>query len=349
MKHRRDKMQIRQYNKAVTRLTFSFVLKIAGLSMICSIVIYLLLRCLGSLNVRPFLTIFVIWVLCFLFTYTAAYYIILHLFKPLNDMNQASKKVTNGDYTVRVECDNDISMIADAADNFNKMVQEISSSQILQNDILSNISHEIRTPITALRDCLTLLQDRSLSDNEHDEQIKKAVFIAEKLDDLTDNIQWSSEFKKQDDNDRLIPYRLDEQIQECIAMLEPKWRTKEIIFDTDLQECTYTGQRSLMLQVWTNLISNSIMRSKAGGTIMIYLEATNLHYNIYIADDGDEMDNEQPRQIWDSTYQTDDADLSQEEGLEIALCKKILDKIGANLFIKSHKDSGTLFLVQLIK
>ena len=349
MKHRIDKMQIRQYNKAVTRLTFSFVLKIAGLSAISSIVMYLLLRCLGSLNGRTFLTIFVIWVVCFLFTYTAAYYIIRHLFKPLYDMDQASKKVTNGDYTARVECDNDISVIADAADNFNKMVQEFNSSQILQNDILSNISHEIKTPITALRDCLSLLQDRSLSDNEHDEQIRKAVFITEKLDDLTDNIQWSSGFKKQDDHDSLVTYRLDEQIQECIAMLEPKWRTKEIFFDTDLQECIYTGQRSLMLQVWTTLISNSIMRSKAGGTIMIYLEATNLHYNIYIADDGDEMNDEQLRQILDSTYQTDDANLWQEEGLEIALCKKILDRIGANLFIKSHKDSGNLLLVQLIK
>ena len=59
-----------------------------------------------------------------------------------------------------------------------------------------------------------------------------------------------------------VTYRLDEQIRECIVMLEPKWSTKDIGFELDLPEQTYTGQRSLLFQVWTNIISNAINSRK---------------------------------------------------------------------------------------
>ena len=349
MRHRIDKTKMRRYSKMVRKLMFSFLITLIVFSLILALVGYIVVKLGGSVTRLPGIGIFILFGLCFLMASAAAYFIIWNFFKPLGDISKASKKIAEGDYSARLEYGGDIAELADAVENFNYMAQELGSVEMIRNDFIANVSHEFRTPLSTLSGYLTLLQDSSLSDEERDEYIRKAFFSIEKLNDLTDNILRLSKLENQASLDEPVTYRLDEQLRECIVMLEPKWSAKNIEFELDLPEQTYTGQRSLLFQVWTNIISNAIKFSENGSTVTIKLESTEHHYKVYISDEGIGMTEEQLRHIFDKFYQADSSRQSQGNGLGLALCKEILDKCGGKIFVTSRQNAGSIFLIQLKK
>ena len=349
MRHKIDKSKMRHYSKMVRKLMLSFLMTILVFTLILALVGYAVVRLGGSVTQLPGLGIFLLFGLCFIMASAAAYFIVWNIFKPVSDISKASKSIAEGDYSARLEYRGDIEELAEAVDNFNYMAQELGSVEMIRNDFIANVSHEFRTPLSTLSGYLTLLQDSSLSDDERVEYIRKAFFSIEKLNDLTDNILRLSKLENQASLDEPVTYRLDEQIRECIVMLEPKWSTKDIGFELDLPEQTYTGQRSLLFQVWTNIISNAIKFSENGSTVSVKLESTEHHHKIYISDEGIGMTEEQIRHIFDKFYQADSSRQSQGNGLGLALCKEILDKCGGKIFVTSKQGAGSVFLIQLGK
>ena len=349
MRHKIDRSKIRRYSKMIRKLMFSFLITLIVFALFLVLVGYVVVQLGGSVTRLPGIVIFILFGICFLMASVAAYFIIWKFFKPLGDISKASKRIAEGDYSARIEYGGDIAELADAVENFNYMAQELGSVEMIRNDFIANVSHEFRTPLSTLSGYLTLLQDSSLPDEERDEYIRKAFFSIEKLNDLTDNILRLSKLENQASLDEPVTYRLDEQIRECIVMLEPKWSAKNIGFELDLPEHTYTGQRSLLFQVWTNIISNAIKFSGNGSAVTIKLESTEHHYKVYISDEGIGMTEEQLRHIFDKFYQADSSRQSQGNGLGLALCKEILDKCGGKIFVTSRQNAGSIFLIQLKK
>ncbi len=349
MRHKIDKSKMRHYSKMIRKLTFSFLMTIIVFMLILALVGYAVFKFGGSVTKLSGLGIFLLFGLCFFTASLAAYFIVWNIIKPVSEISRASRKIAEGDYSTRLEYTGDIEELAEAVDNFNYMAQELGSVEMIRNDFIANVSHEFRTPLSTLSGYLTLLQDGGLSDDEREEYIRKAFFSIEKLNDLTDNILRLSKLENQASLDEPVTYRLDEQIRECIVILEPKWSAKDIGFELDLSEQTYTGQRSLLFQVWTNILSNAIKFSENGSTVSVKLESTERHHKIYISDEGIGMTEEQIRHIFDKFYQADSSRQSQGNGLGLALCKEILDKCGGRIFVTSKQGAGSVFLIQLRK
>lgn len=262
-------------------------------------------------------------------------------------MSAASNKIAKGDYQVQLEYNGVIQEFAETIDSFNYMAKELSSVELMQNDFISNVSHEFKTPLSSISGYLTFLQDDSLSTEERRIYIEKAFFSIEKLNNLTDNILRISRIEYQPSLDPPVTYRLDEQLRQVIVLLEPKWSQKNIAFDLNLPKSTYTGQESLLFQVWLNLISNAIKFLPDGAAITIKLEETPHHDKVYICDEGIGMDTETVEHIFDKFYQADSSRQTQGNGLGLALCKKILDRCGGKIFVNSKLGEGSKFCVQL--
>lgn len=347
--HNINRKQMRHYSKMIKKLTFSFLITTFIFSMILALTGYIVVQLGGDITHLPGLEIFIMFGLCFFTASAVTYFIVWNFFKPLSDISHAAKKIATGDYTTRLEYKGDIKELADAIENFNYMAQELGSVEMIRNDFIANVSHEFRTPLSTLSGYLMLLQDSSLSDDEREEYIQKSFFSIEKLSDLTENILRLSKLENQAGLDEPETYRLDEQIRECIVMLEPKWSAKNIEFELDLPEQIYTGQRSLLFQVWTNIVSNAIKFSQNNSSVKIKLDSTEHHYKVYICDEGIGMTEEQLRHIFDKFYQADSSRQSQGNGLGLALCKEILDKCDGKIFVTSKQEKGSVFLIQLKK
>ncbi len=328
-----------------------FILIVSNVVMICFfLLLFFLARIVGfSVGPKsiPILWIATIIIYSSILANIGVYLVIRSIFKPLRNMSAASRKIARGDYQVQQEYDGIIEEYAETIDSFNYMAKELGSVELMQNDFISNVSHEFKTPLSSLSGYLTFLQDDNLSKEERKEYIKKAFFSIEKLNSLTDNILRISRMEHEPSLDPPVTYRLDEQLRQSIVLLEPKWSQKNISFDLDLPESTYVGQESLLFQVWLNILSNAIKFSPAGATITVKLEETQHHDKIYFSDEGIGMDIETMDHIFDKFYQADTSRQARGNGLGLALCKQIIKRCDGKIFVTSKLGEGSTFLVQL--
>ena len=300
----------------------------------------------GSFSAFGSLSIYIISVVL---ATAVSYFAVWNIFRPLSDLSKSTRKIAEGDYSVRLEYKGRLKELAESFENFNYMAQELSSIEMIRNDFIANVSHEFKTPLSSLNGYLTLLQDSSLSDAERSEYFSKAFFSIEKLNDLTDNILRLSKLENQVSLDEPTSYRLDEQLREAIVLLEPKWSRKDISFELDLPELTICSQRTLLFQVWTNLLSNAIKFSREDSSVTVKIEESEHHYKVYISDTGIGMTEEEQRHIFDKFYQADTSRQAQGNGLGLALCKEIVAKCGGRIYVTSKPGEGSVFLVSLRK
>lgn len=311
-------------------------------------IFYVLSKNISSFKIARFFTIIiVIDILCLILGYVTSYILMNDIFDPLEHLSSASKQIAKGDYDVQINYSGYIEELQDVIDNFNFMVRELNSIEIMRNDFIANVSHEFKTPLSSIAGYVTLLQDSDLSENERQEYIQMLFFNIEKLNDLTGNILMLSKLENQNTLPEPVTYRLDEQIREAIVLLEPKWSAKQISFNLDLDELYYTGQSALLFQVWTNLISNAIKFSNQQSSISITLHTYHDSIEVVFSDEGIGMSEETMAHIFEKFYQGDSSRKSQGNGLGLALCKSILELCGGNIYVSSQPGKGSTFMVNL--
>ena len=285
--------------------------------------------------------------LCILLAFSAAYFLMNMLFRPMEQLNEVSLQVAKGNYDVRLQYGGKIEEMKNTADSFNFMVQELSSVEMMRNDFIGNISHEFKTPLASITGYATLLQDGDLTAEERQIYIQKLLLSVERLNDLTENILTLSRVENQSTLPAPVKFRLDEQIREAIVVLEPKWNEKETEFYIDMEEIWYTGQKALLFHVWQNLIGNAIKFTAQGGRIAVSLFHTEDGLAAEISDDGIGMDTQTQTHIFEKFYQGDTSHRSQGNGLGLAMCKEILDRCGGSIAVDSKPGEGTVFTVRL--
>lgn len=296
---------------------------------------------------KPQTALFCICILCMILATIATFYLIRKIFRPLEDLSKASKKVAEGDFSVQIKYKGKIAELEDTVNSFNRMVKELNSVEIMRNDFIADVSHEFKTPLSAILGYATFLQDPELPEAEKEEYIRKIFFNIEKLNDLTDNILRLSKLEHQQYAEPAVTYRLDEQLREALVLLEPRWSKKRIEFDIDMPEIVFQGQKSLLFLVWTNIVGNAIKYTDNEGKITIHIRNRNGYVKVMISDNGIGMSEETQRHIFDKFYQGDTSRKSQGNGLGLSLCKEIVSKCGGDIYVESTVGVGSVFVVQL--
>ncbi len=335
--------------KMRSRFTFGFFSIIFSLYVLILTLLYVLSLHGFSISkiANPGSAMIIISILCLILSYVASYYLMNQVFLPLEELNNASKQVARGDYSGHLAYNGHIEEIHSTIENFNLMVHELNSVEIMRKDFVANVSHEFKTPLSSISGYVTLLQDPDLSEEERNEYIQMTFFNIDKLNDLTGNILLLSKLESQNTLPLPVTYRLDEQIREAIVLLEPKWNQKQISLDIDLLPILYTSQKSLLLQVWTNVIGNAIKFSDPESTILIRLRKPRQNIEVIVSDDGIGMNEDTQKHIFEKFYQGDSSRRSLGNGLGLPLCKKIAELCGGNIYVSSEPQKGTTFMVRL--
>ena len=240
----------------------------------------------------------------------------IRYFGPVLKLEKAMQQVAEGDFSVRLKTGKQLKEIQDIYSNFNLMVQELEATEILQTDFVSNVSHEFKTPISAIEGYATLLQDSDMPISKEQEQyIDKILLNTRRLSHLAGNILLLSKIEHQAIQTRQNWYRLDEQIRQSIVMMEPKWSEKEIEFDVDMMDVEYLGNENLICHVWDNLLSNAIKFSPCGGTIYIRMMPEGEKIRFSIENEGPQLSEDSMKHIFDKFYQGDSS--HKQEGLSL--------------------------------
>jgi len=286
---------------------------------------------------------------CFAMSQIISYIITINVFDPLRELSDASLKVAEGDYTVRLENTAVLDELHQTIDNFNLMVRELSSIELMRKDFVANASHEFKTPITAISNYAEFLQDPDLSEEERREYLDRIIKHSKRLNQLVENTLRLSKIESQQMEYPSVTYRLDEQIREAILSLESQWEEKNIPLDIDLPDCEFTGHKDILYYVWTNIVGNAVKYSPDGSPISVSLREQADCVQVTVADSGIGMDEETRAHIFDMFYQGDTSKRDEGNGLGLTLCKTIVDYCSGAIDVESYPGRGSIFTVTLPK
>ena len=267
-------------------------------------------------------------------------------FDPIKRLRKAMEQVAEGDFSVRLEDKSSSREIMEIYSGFNLMAKELGTTEILQTDFVSNVSHEFKTPINAIEGYTTLLQSDNL-DEEQKQYVEKILFNTRRLSSLVGSILLLSKIENQSIQTNRTRYRLDEQIRQSIVALEPAWEKKEIEFDVDMDRVEYVGDESMMRHVWDNLIGNAIKFDPPCGMVRIRLSQTGEKITFTIEDCGPGLTEEAKKHLFDKFYQADSSHKEEGNGLGLALVKRILAISGGEITAENLDGGGCRFTVIL--
>lgn len=298
-------------------------------------------------GVTPELPIFV-WAMVFSGTIGVAVtnHMTKMLIDPIAKLRSAMREVADGDFKVEAKCESRIQDVQDIYDSFNSMVRELSATETLQTDFISDVSHEFKTPINAIEGYASLLEGEP-SPEEQRAYVEKILFNTRRLSALTGNILLLSKLSNQSILPQKTQFRLDEQIRQAIVALEQKWSEKELGFEVELAETPFFGYESLLPHVWTNLIGNAVKFSPKGGEIRIKMMRTEGAVVFTIEDDGPGIVPGDEEHIFTKFYQSESSHGMEGNGLGLALVRQIVEMSGGGVDVQNLEAGGCRFTVRL--
>ena len=270
-----------------------------------------------------------------------------YFFNPIKKLRGAMDKVAEGDFSVRLEEKSSSKEILEIYTGFNLMAHELSSTEILQTDFVSNVSHEFKTRINAIEGYSTLLQDGENLSEDQKEYVDKILLNTQRLSSLVGSILLLSKLENQQIPTNQIEYRLDEQIRQSVVALESAWSQKDIELDVDLDRVSYLGNEQMMRHVWDNLISNAVKFSPQGGKVKLCLSQKARKLTFTVEDQGPGLSEEAQKHIFDKFYQGDSSHKQEGNGLGLALVKRILTIEKGQITAENIPDGGCRFTVTL--
>lgn len=330
---------------------FLTVLALIVLSALLALVLYTVLRKLLELLDAPIQpNAYMIWVPVIALSISAILGVVLAIFislrylRPLTRLMRATAAVANGDYSVRVERGGAKGEVAAYIDSFNKMAEELSSVELLRSDFINTFSHEIKTPLISIRGFAKLLQNPTLTDEQHRAYTEPIVRESERLSTMSTSILLLAQYENTEIVSGKTLYSLDEQLRRCIHLQERSWLQKELEMEGELDEVQFFGNEELTEHIWSNLISNAIRFTPSGGRITVLLRQGGDGVSVSVCDTGTGMDAEMQRHIFDKFYRSRS---SSGNGLGLSIVQRATELCGGQIEVFSAPGEGTTFTVTL--
>ncbi len=261
---------------------------------------------------------------------------------------EAMDRIAHGDFSVFVPV-NEHDPFSELAESINRMARELGSMENLRQDFISNVSHEIQSPLTSIAGFAELLKSETLSKEQRAHYIDVIETEAGRLSKLSENLLRLSTLESSEEPLNVKTFSLDKQIQNAVLVLEPQWEAKDIDMSLSLDKSAYNGDEGLLSQVWINLIHNAIKFTPENGNISVTLTSGAEKAVCRISDTGCGISEEDRLRIFERFYK---ADRSRERvkggnGLGLSLVKKIVELHGGNVSVDSRVGEGSIFTVTL--
>lgn len=271
--------------------------------------------------------------------------------KPVQKILDATDKIAFGDFSARIEIEHPLNHYTEydyIAENFNKMAAELSRTEVLHTDFISNVSHEIKTPLAVIQNYVTSLQNKNL---DEETRVKYAVTLAsasKRLTALISNILKLNKLENQEIKPEYETINLTETLAETVLGYEELMGNKGLELECDFDEdVKIVSSPSDLEIVWNNLISNAIKFTEWGGKITVTLKKKGEKAVVTVADTGCGISQETGKHIFEKFYQGDTSHAQEGNGLGLALVKKVIDIIGGTIAVNSELGKGTTFTVEL--
>lgn len=271
--------------------------------------------------------------------------------RPVRRIADAAGKITRGDFSVRIQPV--FTMGGQEGFNtiihsFNQMAEELSGIETLRTDFISNVSHELKTPLAIIQNYGTMLQQPGLAEEQRREYAKTITDASRRLADLITNILKLNKLENQQIYPEKEAFDLGEQLCECLLGFEDIWEEKNLELSTDIAEKVIVkSDRSLLSLVWNNLFSNALKFTPPKGRVSVSLKADGGFAVVQVSDTGCGIRPEVGAHIFEKFYQGDTSHATGGNGLGLALVKRVMDIVDGDISVSSEAGKGSIFTVTI--
>ncbi len=307
-----------------------------------------------------------------LLIFIVLFFLLRHfVLKPLHTFIEASQEIERGNLNVRVKIDTDDEWqllsrcfnemldslvkhqerleekIKEATRELHLAYEELKKTEKFRSEFFSNITHDLKTPVTAIKGALDLLDRKGELDPRYLEIMRKNIEkLSKMIKDLLDCAKLEAgQFELlREENDLL------ETINDAIFMVMPMAQEKkvEILFKPLLKRCVLPFDYEKIEQVLTNLLTNAIKFSPPQGKVIVSVEECEDEIKVAVEDFGPGIPEKDWPRVFEKFYQG--ANEGREGiGLGLAICKGIVEAHGGKIWIERPSHPGIIFCFSLPK
>lgn len=265
---------------------------------------------------------------------------------PIKALAKATQQVGKGDFSTffRTKRQDEIGILFR---EFNQMSDSLQSLEKMRQEFVSNVSHEIRSPLTTIKGFATVLE-KNETDTEKKKYLGAISQESSRISQLSEQLLLLASLDSEVKKINKEQFSLDQQIQQLLLHTEQQWSKKELDIQCDIQAMTYYGDSLLLYQVWQNFLENSIKFTPNGGKVFICLHQGK-EVRFSIEDSGIGMSTDQQERMFERFYKGDEVRNRGivGTGLGLSIVKKIIHLHHGRVKVESEVGKGTKITVYL--
>ena len=340
-------------NRAQRNMYLYFILGTAAVLLIAlitaSMLEYLFVR-VDNITGMPIENTPWYWVAIFSFTSLiiglgVAMLLSIVLFKPINTVINGMTKLADGEYQTRIDLSKYEGM-QELARTFNRLANELESTEILRSDFVNDFSHELKTPIVSIVGLIGLMKNENLSRDKKHHYLEIMESEANRLRQMTENALYLSKIESQGILTNKERFNLSEQIRASLLLLEKKWTQKSLSLSVDFDEFFITANEDMLKQVWINIIDNAIKFATPKSELSITVERSASNLTVAVTNEGEPIRDCDLEVIFNKFYQADKSRSTEGNGIGLSIVSHIV-KLHAGRVYAASKDGKTTFTVEL--
>ncbi len=269
---------------------------------------------------------------------------------PVEKILQATKEIARGNLSVRLEPRHNYKRYDQydlIMEDINDMAKQLSKAETMKSDFVSNVSHELKTPLAILQNYSHALKDKNLDEATRDKYLDVIESASKRMSTLVTNILSLNKLENQQLAPELAPVNLNELLINAVLSFEELIDSKNLEPVCDLDDVTAVSYAGYIELIVNNLLSNAIKFSNEGGRIIVTLKKQGDDAVISVQDFGLGMSQETGARIFDRFYQGDTSHAQEGNGLGLAIVKRVIDLLGGEISVESKLGEGSKFTVKL--
>jgi two-component system, OmpR family, phosphate regulon sensor histidine kinase PhoR len=266
----------------------------------------------------------------------------------------AMRRIAEGDFDVTVpvnELDNN-NFIGQVVTGLNEMAGSLKKMEAMRQEFVSDVSHEIQSPLTSIGGFARALKDEGLSPDQRAHYLDIIENESARLSRLSDSLLRLSALDAR--AQELVPraFHLETQLRSVVLSCESQWQEKGIEVGAELDPVLICADESMLAQVWTNLVQNAVKFTPRGGRIAVSLSVESGTAVVRVSDTGIGMDPRDLPQVFDRFFKADTSRTNSNgaggSGLGLSIAQRIVTLHKGTIRAESPgPGQGSVFTVRL--
>ena len=285
-------------------------------------------------------------------SFVIGFFISKKLSKPIVALNESAKKVSNGNYSEVFESNTNISEIQELTNSLNQAKNELAKTDELRRELLANVSHDLKTPLTMIKAYAEMVKDITYKNKvKREENLNIIIEEVDRLNLLVSDILDLSTMQANIYKIKEEKFNIVELTKTIINRYKIFTSTEEykFLFESNKEEIIIRADKQKIEQVLYNLINNAINYTGNDKKVIIKITENKKNIRLEITDTGKGIKEEDLKLIWDKYYKSNKKHKRNMigTGLGLSIVKNIFELHNYNYGVITKKNKGTTFYFEI--